>query len=104
MSFPWPVTVAQFRARFGAQRNAEKSTIWLHEGMRQRSRLGARINAEKNTIMAHEERQKRARFGARRNQRNTQNMCQVLHEEMPKQKYGAKHTVVLLIVVFPCFS
>ena len=54
--------------------------------------------------MVHERMQKRARFGARRNQRNTQNMCQVLHEEMPKQKYGAKHTVVLLIVVFPCFS
>lgn len=28
VSCPWPVTVAPFRARFGARRIAEKSTIW----------------------------------------------------------------------------
>ena len=28
VSCPWPVTVAPFRARFGARRIAEKNTIW----------------------------------------------------------------------------
>jgi hypothetical protein len=42
VSCPWPVTVAPFRARFGARRIAEKNTIW-------------RTKKEKRARIAHEE-------------------------------------------------
>ena len=80
---------APFWARFGARRNAEKSTIWsttkrrkkhdfAHDETQKKARFGARRNAEKSTIwsttkrrkkhdLEHDETQKKARFGAWRN-------------------------------------
>ena len=61
VSCPWPVTVAPFRARFGARRTAEKNTIWrtkkrkkkndlVQEESQKKTRYGKRRNTEKSTI------------------------------------------------------
>ena len=75
LSCPWLATVAQFTARFGAWRTAERNTIWreetqkqntiimLHEWMKTSAGFGARRNAEKNHYVPHEDKQKRAQFG-----------------------------------------
>ena len=74
MSFPWPVTVAQLRARFGARRNAEKT---------KKTRYGARRAAKKSTIV-HEEIHK---------------TCARCYEEM-LQKKNLVQQMELLVVVF----
>ena len=94
VSCPWPVTVAPFRARFGARRTAEKNTIWRTK-KRKKKRFGAGRIAEKKHDTANEETQKKARYGAQRKKkksthcarRNQQNTWWALHEEIPKTRF-----------------
>ena len=83
VSCPWPVTVAPFRARFGARRIAEKKHDMAHEET-QRKKIWCRKNRKKKQHdMAHEER-KKSTHCARRNQQNT---WWALHEEIPKTRF-----------------
>ena len=72
VSCPWPVTVAPFRARFGARRIAEKNTIWRTK-KRKEKRFGAGRIAKKNSTIWRTKKEKKAR---------------IAHEEINKTRDG----------------